>query len=235
MTIPAVAVIGGSGGAGATVTAIAVCVALERSGTRALLLDLDPERGDLATGLGSAPTRSVADLHPVAHELTDGHLRAASVTHPLGIALVGGHPTCDPALLVQPLLALPERPVLVIDAGSGVTPAAREVSGRCPVLLVAPCDAAGCRVTRRTIELLGLGEGAQLIVNRGARPEELRLRTVARAVGLPVAATLLPPAAAEAAALCAGIAREGRRARLLAAAADAVEAVWGTGRETPDD
>lgn len=216
----AIAVVGGCGGAGASLLALALTVALEGTGIPALLLDLDPERGDIAGGLGSDGPRTVLDLAAVGPELTGEHLRSASIVHPSGIVLVPGAATADTAsvaALAETVVGLADRPPLIIDAGSGATPVARRLAGRLPMLFVAPTDAAGCRVSRRTLRLLGAADGILLSVNRGSRPDELPPRTVARALGLPLAG-VVPRVPAEATDLGAGVPRTGRRARLAEAA-----------------
>ncbi|MFN8122544.1 MAG: hypothetical protein U0237_08960 [Thermoleophilia bacterium] len=222
-----VAVVGGCGGAGGTLVATGLALHLQARGVPAVLLDLDPERGDLAAGLGSAGPRTIVDLLAVAEELTGDHLRSASVIHPGGLTLIPGSEGADTAgvcTVLDAILGMDDRPPLVVDAGSGATPAARRLAGLVPTLLVAPADAAGCRVSRRTLHLLGGAPGALLVVNRGSRPDELPPRTVARALGLPLAC-VVPRAPGEATDLAAGLPRAGRRARLSEAMRELAEAL----------
>ncbi|MCC6832054.1 MAG: hypothetical protein IT200_11965 [Thermoleophilia bacterium] len=214
-----IAVVGACGGAGGTLVATGLALHMQAHGVPAVLLDLDPERGDLAGGLGSTGPRTIVDLLAVAEELTGEHLRSASVVHPGGLTLVPGPDGADTAgvcTVLDAILAMDDRPPLVVDAGSGATPVARRLAGIVPTLLVAPADVAGCRVARRTLRLLGGAPGALLVVNRGSRPDELPPRTVARALGLPLAC-VVPRAPGEATDLAAGLPRAGRRARLAEA------------------
>jgi len=228
-----IAVAGGCGGAGATLVATGLALALRATGVPAVLLDLDPERGDLAAGLGSDGPRTILDLAAVAGELTGEHLRSVSVTHPGGLTLVPGAATADTVAVcavLEALLALDDRPPLVIDAGSGATPVARRLAGVVPFLLVAPADVAGCRVTRRTVRLLGSTTEMRLAVNRGSRPDEIAPRTIARAMGLPLAG-VVPRTPGEAADLGAGLPRAGRRARLAESMRELLDGL--AGQDTP--
>lgn len=228
-----IAVIGGCGGAGGTLVATGLALQLQARGVPAVLLDLDPERGDIAGGLGSGGPRTIVDLLAVAEELTGEHLRSASVVHPGGLTLVAGPDGADTAgvcTVLDAILAMDDRPPLVIDAGSGATPVARRLAGMVPTLFVAPADVAGCRVSRRTLRLLGGADDAVLVVNRGSRPDEIPPRTVARALGLPLAC-VVPSAPGEAADLAAGLPRVGRRARLAEAMRELADALAHGGRE----
>lgn len=227
MTEGIIAVAGGCGGAGATLVATGLALHLHGQGVRSVLLDLDPERGDLAAGVGSSGPRTVTDLLAVAGELTGEHLRSASVVHPGGLTLVPGAEGADTAgvcAVLDAILAMDDRPPLIIDAGSGATPVARRLAGHVPMVLVAPADVAGCRVTRRTLRLLGTPADVRLAVNRGSRPDELPPRTVARALGLPLAC-VVPRAPGEATDLSAGLPRAGRRARLAEAMRELCDAL----------
>jgi Flp pilus assembly CpaE family ATPase len=220
-------VIGACGGAGASTVAVALALASDVPGRHPLLVDLDPRCGDLAGGLGSPARRGVADLAAVAAELTGDHLRAAVTPHPAGLAIVAGTPTPESgglARLLTALLALDDRAPLVLDLGAGAGPLTGLAAAAGPVILVAPCDLAGCRVARRTAAALA-HHGAEIVlaVNRGARRAEMSAAQVARALGL-ARAVEVPAAAHEAADLLAGLPRRGRRARLPAAGRALAEA-----------
>jgi pilus assembly protein CpaE len=212
---------------GASTVAVALALATDAPGHHPLLVDLDPRCGDLAGGLGSPARRGVADLAAVAAELTGDHLRAAVTPHPTGLALVAGPPAPSPgglATLLTALLALEDRPPLVLDLGAGAGPLVALAARAAPVVLVVPCDLAGCRVARRTAGVLAAhGARVVLAVCAGARRREMSERQVGRALGMPPAA-VLPAAAGEAADLLSGLPRGGRRARLLAAAGDLARA-----------
>ncbi|MEZ5081734.1 MAG: hypothetical protein R2878_13995 [Thermoleophilia bacterium] len=213
-----VQVVGGCGGAGSSMVAIALSILAERLGTSVVLIDLDTHRGDLAGGLGSPGARTIADLPAVQSSLTAQHLRAASVTHPAGFALIPGAPanaSLDRVSLARAMMGVDDAPPMIIDAGSGLSPVASALRDDCRTVLVSPTDSAGCRISRRTAAALGLtSDGARLVINRGARPEALRPGLIARAHGLEIAA-LLPHAPSEACGIVDGIPRNGRRARIL--------------------
>jgi len=234
---PALAVVGSCGGAGGSLVAAGLALAAARDGRPVLLVDLDGIRGDQAGMLGTPVRRSAADLVAVGDDLDAAHLRAAAYPHPSGIAVVAAATEIDaaPADLVGRLAALPERPRLVLDLGSGSGAAARTASRHARVVVVAPLDAPGVRVTGRTLADVTRRAGGDVVVvaNAGARRADISARALSRALGVPVA-TVLPRSDREALGIAVGALAEGRRAALataLAALADAVGLTGARARE----
>jgi Flp pilus assembly CpaE family ATPase len=93
-----VAVYSPRGGSGGTFVATHLAAAFARRDAECVLIDLDPLFGDVAAALGRAnaeETRSIADVVPVANELTPQHLEDVLWRHPEGFrALLG---PIDPA------------------------------------------------------------------------------------------------------------------------------------------
>lgn len=96
-----VAVVAARGGAGATFLASGVAAAAADQGARVVVLDLDGRFGELPIALGLSSERrwrTVADLLPVADELTPDHVEDALVAHERGFrALLAPRPgTAEP-------------------------------------------------------------------------------------------------------------------------------------------
>jgi Flp pilus assembly CpaE family ATPase len=88
-----IAVYSPRGGSGGTFVATHLAAAFARRDAECVLIDLDPLFGDVAAALGRAnadETRSIADVVPVADELTTQHLDEVLWRHPEGFrALLG--------------------------------------------------------------------------------------------------------------------------------------------------
>jgi Flp pilus assembly CpaE family ATPase len=95
-----IAVIGARGGAGATFVSSNLAAVLTDRGLRVVLADLDHVFGELALALGIARQerwRTIADLLPVAEELSPQHVEDALVAHPRGFrALLAARPGTPP-------------------------------------------------------------------------------------------------------------------------------------------
>lgn len=74
-----IAIVGGSGGVGASTLAVNVAITAARTGIRSLLIDADPWGGGLDLVLGAEDVTGArwSDLHNVAGQLPSGHLEAA--------------------------------------------------------------------------------------------------------------------------------------------------------------
>jgi len=228
---PVVVVLGAAGGCGTTLLAGGIGLAWARAGRAACLVELDLEGGDLAGSWGVPADRTLADLAPVADELTAGHLRQVAFPHGSGLAvlLAPAHPGAGApwdGVAARLLRVAAEERTVVADAGSGLAAAAAAAVGAARTIVVTcPASVAGARRARRMAEHLGqLGAAdAGLAVRRGPR-DELSPRAVARAAGMTVAAEL-PWADREGQELSAGRWPTGRRRRLAPAIAALAEAV----------
>lgn len=106
-----VAVLGASGGAGASTLAVAMALAARRDGCRAMLVDLDPYGGglDIALGSESLPGLRWPELMDAGGRLSAGNLDAA-LPHPHGVAVLS-------QARVQPSALSRDSITAVIDAG----------------------------------------------------------------------------------------------------------------------
>jgi secretion/DNA translocation related CpaE-like protein len=192
-----VAVIGGRGGAGASVLAAGLAITASRSGLRTLLIDGDPLGGgldlllglegmeglrwpDLADTAGSVSAPALVEALPRRGELavlscerTDGSTLS---TDAMATAINTGRRGSD--LVV---VDLPRRfdDVTVTAIGSADR-----------VLLVVPAELRACAAAARVAStLLMLSESVAVVV-RGPAPGHLKAREVASALGLPLAGML---------------------------------------------
>lgn len=197
---PVVAVLGGRGGAGASVFATAVAQAAPES----LLIDGDPWGGGLDLVLGSEtepglrwPDLSLAGGRVNFPALRDALPRRRGVSVLSGSRVLSGDETSND-VDAAPLGA-------VIDAGSrgGVTvvcdaarrpTAATEVALAAAdlVVLVTPADVRSCAAAAATAKWVTAGNPNTGVVVRGPAPGGLRPVDVARIVGLPVLAAMRP-------------------------------------------
>ncbi|MEU4801149.1 septum site-determining protein Ssd [Actinosynnema sp. NPDC023587] len=195
-------VLGGCGGAGASVLATAVGQAVLSGGGRGLLVDCDPLGGGLDLALGAEreagkrwPDLSlsggrvpVAELRSALPSRTRGSGRLAF----LSCARNGPDPT-------------PQAVAAVVDAGrrAGETvicdvprqlsPAAGAALERSDLaVLVVPARLRACAAARRVVEQVA-GRGVALhAVVRGPSPTGIHARQVAKAIGLPLLTAMRP-------------------------------------------
>lgn len=229
-----VGVLGVRGGVGATFVATHLAAYLADLGVRTALVELDPDFADLTVALGLLPgrgARTVADLEPVALELSHPHVQEVAYPHPRGFDVLLGPPEASgplpPGLLpacVEVLAASHE--VVLLHLPRSLAEAVREaVRAADQLLLVAGLDLFSLYGARRAVRSLGLWEASdrcRVVLNRAARaavtPED-----VASVVGIaPVACLRFDRAAVRAqergALLPAGARGVGRDLRALAAA-----------------
>jgi secretion/DNA translocation related CpaE-like protein len=190
------AVLGGRGGAGASIFAAAVGFAALRDGRRALLVDCDPLAGGLDLVLGA---ESESGLRWPELKLSGGRVATSS----LHSALPGKERgtarltvlSCDrasSALDVQAVStvvtsARRSGEVVVCDLPRHRSEPSRAVLDRADLtVLVVPAEVRACAAARRVVtQLLDEGAHAQVLV-RGPAPGGLRADEVAQAVGLPL-------------------------------------------------
>ncbi|GEC22200.1 hypothetical protein PHY01_44830 [Pseudonocardia hydrocarbonoxydans] len=234
---PVLGVVGGRGGAGASVLAAAVAVAAVRDGGRALLVDCDPLGGGLDLVLGA---EDLDGLRWPGVGVGGGRVPAAALHAALPAPAVRGRGelallSCDRAADGPGAAAVSA----VIDAGrrAGETvvcdlprhptdAAAAALAAADLVVLVVPADVRSCAAAARVVAALaGHGSVPRLVV-RGPAPGGIDATEVARALGLSLLTTMRPePGLARA--LERGAA-PGRARGPLAAAARAVLAELGT-------
>jgi pilus assembly protein CpaE len=179
----AVAVFGPRGGVGTTFLATNLAAACAASDVDTVLVDLDPFFGDAAAALAvedeTVPT--IADLAPVADELTGEHLDRVLHQHPLGFRLLlAPHRPMerglDPRVVTASVRALRARHAIVLlhlpRALDEPTRAAIEEADL--IVLVVTLDVLALRDARRALDVLrssGLDERCRLVLNRVGRGE----------------------------------------------------------------
>lgn len=232
-------VVGASGGCGASLVGGALALVWARGGDATWLVELDPDRGDLAAAWDAAPSRTLADLVSVADELVARHVRQAAHEHPSGVLAVAAAPApgCGEdwtaaradALAGAAMAAAGPGGRVVVDAGTGLRARAAAVAGRAADTLVV-CDPtlSSCRRARRIVEALAAPGGRAgrcgLVVGRRPGRGEIGTRALGRAVGAEVLAEL-PWSEREAAAIGAGRWPRGRRRGLARALEGLAEAL----------
>jgi secretion/DNA translocation related CpaE-like protein len=198
----AVAVVGGRGGAGASVFAAALGLTALRAGNDALLIDCDPLGGGLDLVLGAEAEQGLRwpDMHLGTGRVAASSLHDALPTRTRGKArltvLSGARKGVSPA---------PEAVAAVLEAGrrAGETvvcdlprvpdPTAQAALARADLtVMVVPGELRACVSARLLAERLSdLGVTASLVV-RGPSPGGLTPEEVASAVGRPLLAAMRP-------------------------------------------
>lgn len=195
------AVIGGCGGAGATVFSIALAATAAREGADVVLVDADPIGAgiDALVGLDQHPGIRWTDL-----TAPEGRLDAGT--------LLRAVPTVPTAGARLPVLTYPPGPAAPVDAGvadvvldgcarAGVLTVVDLPRHRPPVtdrvleradltVLVVPADVRACLTARRLVPAITETAGRCGVVVRGPSPGGLSAREVADILDLPLWATV---------------------------------------------
>ncbi|NUT90948.1 MAG: hypothetical protein HOY78_02845 [Saccharothrix sp.] len=196
------AVLGGCGGAGASVLAAAVGQAVLHRGGRALLVDCDPLGGGLDLALG-AESESGVRWPDVA--LSGGRVPASALRTALpGLTRAGGtlsFLSCSrngPGPAPQAVAAVVEAgrrsgETVVCDVPRQLPPAARAALDRADLaVLVVPAEVRACAAARRVADQV-VERGVDLhAVVRTPAPGGIRPAEVAEAVGVPLLTTMRP-------------------------------------------
>ena len=214
-----VAVIGGRGGAGASLLAVAVAQAANDS----LLVDVDPWAGgiDLLVGAETTPGVRWPDLALRGGRLTWSAVRDALPQH-RGISMLSGTRRGREldAAAVQAVVEAGRRggATVVCDLPRRLTDAVEIALDTADlVVVVTPCDVRACAATATIVPVLaGINPNIGLVV-RGPSPGGLRAEEVAAIAAVPLVASMKPdPGLSEQ--LEHGGLRLGRRSALAAAA-----------------
>ena len=214
-----VAVIGGRGGAGASLLAVAVAQAANDS----LLVDVDPWAGgiDLLVGAETTPGVRWPDLALRGGRLTWSAVRDALPQH-RGISMLSGTRRGREldAAAVQAVVDAGRRggATVVCDLPRRLTDAVEIALDTADlVVVVTPCDVRACAATATIVPVLaGINPNIGLVV-RGPSPGGLRAEEVAAIAAAPLVASMKPdPGLSEQ--LEHGGLRLGRRSALAAAA-----------------
>jgi secretion/DNA translocation related CpaE-like protein len=196
---PVVAVLGGRGGAGASVLAAGLAVTAASFGRRVLLVDADPFGGGLDLLLGWEDDSGLRwpELTGASGRLDSGGLvRALPVRGDLAVLSFDRRelPEAPPAAMAAVLAAGRQaRDLVVIDVPRRLGDAARVALQTADLgLLVVPAEiraaTAAAKVARAAAE-----DCADLrLVVRGPAPGRLTAEVIGRSMGLPVVGTLRP-------------------------------------------
>lgn len=218
------AVLGGRGGAGASVFAAALAYAA----SSALLVDVDPWSGGIDLALGSEGDQGIRwpDVAVGAGRVGYSALRAALPSRH-GIAVLSAGRT-GAEIDASSLAAVIDGgcrggATIVCDLPRRVTPAVDVVLDAADlVVLVTPADVRSCASTGAMAAWLGTANPNVGLVVRGPAPGGLRSGDVARITGLPVLATMRPQPG-----LAAELEHDGLRRRRRSALMSAARRVLG--------
>ncbi|WP_224388729.1 septum site-determining protein Ssd [Pseudonocardia sp. ICBG1293] len=196
------AVVGGCGGAGASVLATAVASTAARSGGSALLVDCDPLGGglDLVVGLEQEPGLRWPEL-----SVGDGRVRAASLHAALPRAGSGRTALSVLSCARSPHGPEPAAVTAVVEAGRRTggtvvcdlprypTDAALATLGAADLtVLVVPAGLRSCAAAARVADVLAEHARAVELVVRGPSPGGITPDEVVTSLGLPLLATMRP-------------------------------------------
>lgn len=200
-----VAVVGGRGGAGASVLAAAVSVTAVRDGERTLLVDCDPLGGGLDLVLGA---EDLGGLRWPALTVGSGRVAASALHAALPTPVVGGHDegrlavlSCDrathglPPAAVEAVVDAGRRggEIVVCDLPRYPTDAAVAALAAADLtVLVVPADVRSAAAGARVAGVIAAHTSSVQLVVRGPSPGGIEADEVARAIGLPLLTTMRP-------------------------------------------
>ncbi|MER5391743.1 septum site-determining protein Ssd [Saccharopolyspora sp. NPDC002686] len=232
------AVLGGCGGAGASVLAAAAAVLAARGGARALLVDCDPLGGgvDLAVGAEADEGLRWSGLAVNAGRLGASALHQALPERRIGSGAItvlscdrGGPSSGLTPEGVRAVLAAGRRAgdVVVCDVPRVLSePAAAALREADLAVVVVPAEVRAVAAAERVVAAAGEhAAGPVRLVVRGPAPGGLRSADVVRAVGAEVLATMRPEPQLPALVDCGGLARLRRRGPVARAARQVLAAL----------
>lgn len=194
---PVVAVLGASGGVGATFVATHLAGAVARRAVDCALVDLDVVFAGASSPLG-APAEEVptaADLVRFGRDAGPDQVRELLWRHPegFGVLLAPGRAEPDLGAVVygRAIAALTQAVrLLVLHLPREIAPPTRTALAAADVVVVVVrLDVASFRDARRVIEAAGVEDRARIVVNRAARAE-VTPADVVRVFGAPPLATI---------------------------------------------
>ena len=194
-----VAVLGGRGGAGASVLAAGLAVTAGRAGLRALLVDADPLGGGVDLVLG---WEELNGLRWPALADTKGSVDAPALVEALpsrgDLAVLSCARSDFDGLSVEAMASALEagrmsRDLIVADLPRRLDEAAAlALRAADRALLVVPAELRACAAAARVAAAASAHTEALELIVRGPAPGRLRTREIARALDMPVAGTLRP-------------------------------------------
>lgn len=194
-----IAVLGASGGSGASTLAVNLAGVLVRDAGRCVLIDLKPGVGDLAALLDVKPTHNLADLCLNAARMDRAMFESALVPHPSGVHLLAPPQLYEDIRMVTALgvnktlhLAREAFRFTVVDLEDCYHEEQVAVLRQTDfILLVLRLDFTSLRSTKRILAYLeqaGIGSGrVRLGINRYGQAKELPLAQAEEALGRKIA------------------------------------------------
>lgn len=190
------AVVGGRGGAGASVLAAALALAAHRAGRRALLVDADPwgSGADLLLGGERLPGLRWPDLVGLEGSL-DGAALGQALPRPDGVPVVAWDRSSVAVVPVSAVAAVLDatarsHDVVVVDLPRRADEVAAAVLARArATFVVVPAELRSAIAATQTLAWLVPGSGARLVVRTG-RGRSVDPEQMAAALGLPLAAVI---------------------------------------------
>jgi secretion/DNA translocation related CpaE-like protein len=196
-----IAVIGGRGGAGASVLAVGLAVTGVRAGLRTLLVDADPLGGGLDILLG---WEDLDGVRWSALSEADGRVDPPALVQALpgqgDLAVLSfdrGRLTAVPAEAMAAAMDAGRRgrDLVVVDLPRQLDDAAVvALAAADRTLIVVPAELRATAAAARVASTVAMHCGDLAVVVRGPAPGQLDGRDVAEALGLPLAGTLRPEA-----------------------------------------
>lgn len=190
-----VAVAGAKGGAGRTMVAINLAVALIDRGASVVVADFDLEFGDVALALDIVPEATIADLPQIMEGLEPAVMGRFLTQHSTGLRVLAAplRPGQERRLTphhIGKLLATLRRmfDFVVVDLPRGFGPvAAAAIEAADRLLLVTDAQIASLKNTRLALPLIGFRDfepdGFQLVLNRTAPDSNVVRAEVEAALG----------------------------------------------------
>jgi pilus assembly protein CpaE len=193
-----IAVLGPSGGCGASTLAVNVATVLAKHHKKALLFDLKLEAGDLAALLDVRPTYTLADLCQNASRLDRVMFERSLAQHESGVHLLA-----PPRNIADTRYITPEGVRQALSLGRALFPyvildldhsfrdeQVQSLRQADLVLLVLRLDFTALRNTQRTLDYLGqIGiarDRVRLVVNRYGQPKEVPAAKAEEALGVKI-------------------------------------------------
>ena len=192
-----ISVVGGRGGAGASVLATALAVTAARGGARTMLMDADPLGGGLDLLLGRESTAGLRwpDLAGTAGRMSPPALQDAlpRIGELCVLSWDRGDVISIPAAAAEAALEAGRRAsdLVVVDLPRRPDEAAMRVLQAADLtLLVVPAEVRACAAASRVALMVAPHCARLSCVVRGPAPAGLRSRDLAAALGLPLAGVL---------------------------------------------
>jgi Flp pilus assembly CpaE family ATPase len=172
-----IVVYGPRGGVGTTFVSTHLAAACAALGRETMLIDADPQFGDVAWALGvpaDVEIRTLSDLEPVTGEVSEEHVRNVLWTHPSGVRtlLAPATPIATGSQDYRGLVDVAAfmSDVVVVHVPRAIGPEVAEIfESASTVLVVLTLDVIAFRDAKRALESMAGESRVEVVVNRAAR------------------------------------------------------------------